>query len=266
MVVISPQSRTWQRLGIVAFPVTLIVFTLDQTPPGCLRQLFGGTLLCLEGDPAWFWLYLIFLLAVVAAGLFALVQTFSQVEPEVLEHESALLRRWSEGIMDRTGGTLRFPARSLLMAWTLVALWFGPFLYLAVIHGSLSPDEYRLEFFGFLTFGTLFLWLPVRWCSESLLLTTGGIEYHTLLLWGGLRPWHSFRHIELRNDGNRGSQAIRLNDRWFRPDLVVNRNTIPGKGDFNLACRFIVHRMLEEGIPIHLPVGGVQEWIDDCRV
>ncbi|MEO5376332.1 MAG: hypothetical protein H7832_00890 [Magnetococcus sp. DMHC-6] len=243
----------------------LPIIALDDMPPWCLNLMVPFMPICWETNAVAFGLYLFFIMVVIVTSGVALVRTFRKVEPEQLDHENELLRLWSKGVMSKSGGQLVVPPRSRLTAWLIVALWFGPFFRLAIIHQTLYPSEAQLEFFGFLVFGTLFLWLPVRWFSESLLMTSEGIRYRNLLMWGGIRPWQSFRHIELRDDGERGSQGIRLHSFWFWRNIVVNRNTIPNKEKFSLACRFIVARMIDQGVPIHVPVDGTEEWINACR-
>ncbi|MBF0583694.1 MAG: hypothetical protein HQL80_05595 [Magnetococcales bacterium] len=265
MVIISPKSRSLQRVGILLSAVLPLVYATDAAPPGCLLLIFSDTPFCLETDPVLFWLYLLLLLAILSYGIVAVIGSWHTIEPELLDHEADLLRKWSGKGRHKSGEQLLFPPRSLLAAWIVVALWFAPFLYLAIVHQSLYPSDFQLEFTAVLLFGTLFVWLLVRWLSESLLLTSDGVQYRNLLRRGGIRRWSAFRHLELIDDGNRGSQGIRLYARRFGSDIVVNRNTLPRKDDFVTACRFIVAAMLEQRMPIHLSLSGVEAWTNACH-
>ncbi|MEO5330717.1 MAG: hypothetical protein H7839_01730 [Magnetococcus sp. YQC-5] len=265
MIVTSPGSRVVPRFGIIASPVLWIVFTLDDTPPACLRPLLGHDLICQETNAIAFWLYMALLAAVLLYAAYLLVRTFRKDDPKVLDLEMVLLRRWSKGVLRKTSGKLVFTPRSLWAAWIIAALWVLPLLRLAILHKTLYPSEFELEFLATLILGSVMVWLPVRWFSESLLLTKEGFQYRNLLQWGGILPWNTFLHIELCGDDERSSLAIRLHPIGFRPDIIISRNTIRSKERFKLACAFIVNRAIANGVPIRIPVLGIESWIEACQ-
>lgn len=264
MVIISPESRLLQRLSFITPILILLIHAVDETPVGCLGLAFSQTLFCQEKEPLSYWLYLIFL---VMAGLFSLylfLQTYRKIEPQVLEAETRLLRRWVKGAMRKSGGTLDFPARSNVAALLIALLYAGPFLLLAIKHQTLSfPADFQLEFGAATLLGALLVWFPIRWFSESLTLTQEGIRYRNLLKPGRLRPWNAFKSITLKNDF-RHSQGLWLRSGWFWSTIVVNQNTIPKHENFCQASRFILEQVLAQKVPIHIPVGGVADWIEIC--
>lgn len=264
MVTYSSESRIFQRVGIIFPALILLLISVDETPVECLCIAFSDIILCREDDPFSYWLYLLFLILVTLFSIYVLIRTFRKIEPEELQEETVLLRRWTKGVIRKTGGIIDFPARSRLAAFLIVTLYVSPFIWLAIKHRTVFfPSGFQLEFGAATVVGGMLLWLPVKWLSESLTLTNEGMQYSNFLLSGRVRPWKLFKYIVLIPEGERQTQGIWLYTGWAR--IVINKNTIPKGIVFNLASRYIVAQIMAHNVPIHIPVSGVKDWIETSR-